>query len=175
MIKRYAVISQCDNNSPRGISNGAPFLEMWAAICDLQEQIDNIPEGPPGPSGLPCDSCVDTTSILDNTVSGKDLARTNELIFAECGIHIVTVGTGSSFDLICILPEGVVKAGDSQFEIVATLNSNPNGGLELTHARVHPTQDRIVLVEVKNTGSPLADVDIKGSAIVFDATFTSTP
>jgi len=38
----FASISQCDNNLPQGINKGKPFLEIWTAICDLQDQIDDL-------------------------------------------------------------------------------------------------------------------------------------
>ena len=41
----------------RGSSKDKPFLEIWSAICDLQNQIDHVqripgPSGPQGPQGL---------------------------------------------------------------------------------------------------------------------------
>jgi len=74
----FADISQCDNNSPRGISNGKPFLEMWAAICDLQEQIDNIPEGPPGPPGPASIFATYTIADLVNVAPGAIESLTME-------------------------------------------------------------------------------------------------
>ena len=38
----YATMDQCNNNPPQGISNCKPFLEIWAAICDLENQVDDI-------------------------------------------------------------------------------------------------------------------------------------
>ena len=37
----YAGVDPCSNDPPQGVSDGRPFLEIWAAICDLQDQIDN--------------------------------------------------------------------------------------------------------------------------------------
>ena len=52
----FGDVSQCENDPPKGNNNGKPFLEIWAAICDLQDQIDNFvgtpgPQGPAGPTG----------------------------------------------------------------------------------------------------------------------------
>jgi hypothetical protein len=38
----YASFDQCANNPPMGTSDGKPFLEIWAAICDLESQVANI-------------------------------------------------------------------------------------------------------------------------------------
>ncbi|MDH3618426.1 MAG: hypothetical protein OEM89_06845 [Nitrosopumilus sp.] len=38
----YASFDQCSNDPPQGISDGKPFLEIWAAICDLENKVNNI-------------------------------------------------------------------------------------------------------------------------------------
>ncbi len=37
-----ASFDQCNTLPPNGKSNGQPFLEIWDAICDLQEQINSL-------------------------------------------------------------------------------------------------------------------------------------
>ncbi len=38
----YASFDQCNNDPPHGVSDGKPFLEIWQAICDLENQVDDI-------------------------------------------------------------------------------------------------------------------------------------
>lgn len=38
----HASFDQCLNNPPQGIAPGTPFAEMWAAICDLEDEVDSI-------------------------------------------------------------------------------------------------------------------------------------
>ena len=38
----YASFDQCSNDPPQGISDGKPFLEIWAAICDLETLVGDI-------------------------------------------------------------------------------------------------------------------------------------
>jgi len=85
----------------KGSTNGKGFQELWAAVCDLQQQIDNIqlipgPQGPPGPTGatglqgppgptgatglqgppgVPCNACVDSSSIADGSVATVDIVN----------------------------------------------------------------------------------------------------
>ena len=122
-------------------------------------------------------SDVDSNSILDNTVTGEDLARTNLLLFASCGTHIVTFSPGAHSipGMICVLPAGLVSAGDD-LDVVATLNTDLQGDIVITYARIHPTQDNLVQIGFKNVGSTtITDTDLKASAIVFDSTFSTAP
>ncbi|HSB49780.1 MAG TPA: MopE-related protein [Nitrosopumilaceae archaeon] len=72
----FANIDQCEKNPPQGQNKGAPFLEIWAAICDLKNQLDEIeltpgPQGPQGeqgeqgPPGTPGDDGQDGLSCWD--------------------------------------------------------------------------------------------------------------
>ena len=38
----YAGVDPCSNDPPHGVSDGRPFLEIWAALCDLETQVDDI-------------------------------------------------------------------------------------------------------------------------------------
>ena len=114
---------------------------------------------------------------MDNTVTGQDLARTNELIFADCGTFIVTFGPGglSIPGITCVLPVGVVSAGDD-LNVIATLNSDHQGDIIITYARIHPTEDNRVQIGFKNIGSTtITNTQVDASAIVFDPTFVTAP
>lgn len=38
-----ATFEQCSRDPPHGVNKGKPFLEIWAALCDLEQRLENIP------------------------------------------------------------------------------------------------------------------------------------
>ena len=41
----YASFDQCNNSPPSGKSEGKTFLEIWEAICELQDRVDTLEGG----------------------------------------------------------------------------------------------------------------------------------
>jgi len=73
----FANFDQCANDPAQGKNKGDPFLEIWAAICDLQNQIDTI-ELTPGPKGDKGDT--GDTGPQGPSGTGLGLSCENELV-----------------------------------------------------------------------------------------------
>jgi len=83
-ISNYAgaTLAQCLNNPPSGINNGKPFLEIWAAICELEDDIDNIT-----PQATTITYTITSADTAGSVVIGPVTAKTFVMMFTTDGLY----------------------------------------------------------------------------------------
>ncbi len=155
-----ATFEQCLNDPPRGINNGKPFLEIWAAICELEGQIEDIeltpgPPGPPGPAGpgistesytiTPTDEAGD---VVIDAIEGKTFV----MIFKTSSDY----DGGANFQALLADETTWVNVDPSQFSDFTSV-----GGMDSLFFDDYklPITIRVEVTSQANMGTSLAQID----------------
>lgn len=175
----FAQLSQCENTPPHGIGGGPVWGEVWAAICELEDRIDNIqstpgPQGPPGQGATEIcgdgidndnDGNIDEASAFPK--AGVNLAGC-DLSFSYLGAAYLSGADLSSADLSSVFLfaanfNGAILTGSylsgAQINAVS-FNGADLSGADLSFTTLNPSLPAPTFIDTNLTGANLSGADL---------------